>query len=393
MTTFAWQGTDDRGRRQRGACEASDLADAVAQLRSRGLSPLSMERAGVDAAPPFSVTADTFTIFNRSLAEMTSIGLPLPQAVREIAAGLRGGRFKQGLGRIEAALREGKTLDQAVEEAPRMFPPYYRCMLKAGAASGNLPAMLTAVARNCEGIRMARRALVEALIYPLTIILASIVLAGAALGILVPFYREMSAARGFDAPGLDLVLRAFGSSGLLIAAGLGAVALGAAAVGFLMRTVMGERLLRAIPIVGRIRRHLLTARLLGALGVMLRAGVPLPRALPVALGAAGSRELDRASEKLTDQATEGRGLGEVLSAAPAFSPEVASFLALAERSGDAPDAALKVADVMAEQALTDSEALFSLLMPAALLVAGAVVGALVISVVLPYRQFTESLLR
>lgn len=393
MTIFAWQGTDERGRRQSGACDASDLADAVAQLRSRGLSPLSMERADRDAVPPFLTTADAFTLFNRNLAEMTSIGLPLPQAVREIAAGLRGGRFKQGLEKVGAALGEGKTLDQAVEEAPGLFPASYRSMLKAGAASGNLPAMLTAVARNCEGIRVARRALIEALIYPLTILLASAVLGGAALGILVPFYRELSAARGFDAPGLDLFLRAFGSSGTLIAAGLGAVALGGAAVCFLMRTLPGERLLRAVPFVGRIRRHLMMARLLGALGVMLRAGVPLPRALPVAFGAAGSRELDRASETLTARASEGRGLGDVLAGAPAVSPEVASFLALAERSGDAPDAALNVADVMTEQALSESEALFALLMPAALLVAGGVVAALVVSVVLPYRQFVESLLR
>jgi type II secretory pathway component PulF len=352
-----------------------------------------MERVETDAAPSFSVTADAFTLFNRALAEMTAIGLPLPQAVREIAAGLRGGRFKQGLEKVEAALREGKTLDQAVEEAPGVFPSYYRCMLKAGSASGNLPAILTAVARNCEGIRVARRALLEALIYPSTIVLASFLLGAAALGILVPFYRELSAARNFEAPGLDLFLRAFGSAGLLVAAGAGAVALGVAGFWLLARTLAGERVMRAVPFVGRIRLHLLTSRLLGTLGVMLRAGVTLPRALPVALGAAGSRELDRASETLTAQASEGRGLGDVLSAAPAFSPEVASFLALAERSGDAPDAALKVADVMSEQALSESEALFSLLMPAALLVAGGVVGALVLSVVLPYRQFLESLLR
>jgi type II secretory pathway component PulF len=264
-------------------------------------------------------------------------------------------------------------------------------MLRAGAASGNLPAMLLAVARNSEGLRLARRALLEALIYPLTIILAAVVLGGAALAIFVPFYREMSAARGFEAPGLALFLQAFSSTGTLVGLGAGAFAAAAIAVWFLLRTSLGEKAIGALPFVGRIRRHLMMARLLGALGVMLRSGVPLPRALPVALGAAGSRELDLAAETLLSQASEGMGLGDLLSRAPVVSAEVASFLALAERTGSAPHVAQQVSEVMTEQALSESETLFSLLMPSALVVAGVIVGALVVSVVLPYRQFLESL--
>src|SRR5438128_4191295 len=107
MANYSWQGTDPRGRGQRGECAALGLAEAAGQLRARGFTPLSMERLDADPAPRFSVTADAFTLFNRNLAEMTAIGLPLPRAVREIAAGLRGGRFKRGLKQVEAALREG----------------------------------------------------------------------------------------------------------------------------------------------------------------------------------------------------------------------------------------------------------------------------------------------
>jgi type II secretory pathway component PulF len=391
MATYSWSGTDARGREQRGECAAPGLADAAAELRARGLSPLSMERVDADPAPPLSVTADAFTLFNRNLAEMTAIGMPLPRAIREIASGLRGGRFKRGLEQVEAALREGRTLDEAVASAPGVFPPYYECMLKAGGASGNLPAMLSAVARNTEGIRRARRALIEALAYPLTIVLMALALAAGLLGVLMPFYREMSAARGFESPGLGLVLRVFESHATRVGLGAGAVALAVGGVWFLRRTLPGERVLRAIPLVGRIRHHLMMARLLGALGVLLRAGVPLPRALPVALGAAGSRELDRAAERLLAGSTEGQGLGEVLARAPGISSEVASFLAMAERSGEAPHATLKVADLLGEQALQESEALFVLLLPLALLAAGAVVVAFVTTLALPYQQFLETL--
>lgn len=394
MARFAWQGSDDRGRAERGECEAPGLSEAAAEIRSRGFSLASMSRTDPDPLPRPAVTADTFTLFNRNLAAMTAIGLPLPRAIHEISAGLRRGRFRRGLEQLEAALREGKALDQAVAELPGLFPPSYRWMLSAGVASGNLSGTLSAVARNSEGILAARRALVEALSYPLVIVLVALLLGIATLLGFVPFYRDLCARYAFDIPiALDLFLRAFSSSGAVAAVAAGLAAALASGVWVARYTVLGERMLNRLPFVGRIRRQLMMARMLGAMGVLLRSGVPLPRALPVALGASGSLELGRAADSLASRASEGSGLGDLLSHAPGVSAEVAAFLKLAEGTGAAPQATLQVADLLTEQSVVESEALFVMLMPVALGVAGILVGTLLVSVVLPYREFLSSLTR
>src|SRR6266849_6774482 len=146
MGTYTWKGTDPRGRLTKGEVAAPSLSEAASDLRARGLSPLTLERSDAESPIRPSVTADAFTLFNQNLAEMTAVGLPLPRAIREIASGLRTGRFKRSLDRIEAGLREGKTLDEAVAGESSVFPPYYRWMLRAGATSGNLSGMLSAVA-------------------------------------------------------------------------------------------------------------------------------------------------------------------------------------------------------------------------------------------------------
>ena len=390
MARFAWHGTDERGRAKRGECAAPGPIAAAAELRARGMAPLSMDRVDFDPLPRGLTTADAFTQFNRNLAEMTSIGLPLPEAIREIASGFRQGRFRRGLEQIEAALREGKSLDAAVGDVQDVFPPHYRWMVKAGIAAGNLPAVLSAVARNTEGIRIARRTLLEALFYPILIIAAAVLLSGVALTLFVPYYRQLAALQTVMPKGIELVVQAFDSAGLFAAVVVGAVGLLCAGIWMLRRTITGDRLLRRVPFVGRIRRHLMMARLLGSLGVMLRSNVPLPKALPVAMGASGSLELARAAERLAGDAAEGRGLGEILAGAPGFEA-VASFLKVAERSGEAPQAAGEIADLLTEQAMTETETLFVLLVPAALLVAGVVVGGLLVSIVSPYIQLLESL--
>jgi type II secretory pathway component PulF len=355
------------------------------------MSPLSLERVDGDPAPRPAATADAFTLFNRNLAEMVAVGLPLPRAIHEIASGLRGGRFKRALDRIEAALREGKSMDEAVAEDLTVFPPYYRWMLKAGEASGNLSGMLSAVARNAEGLRLARRAFLEALLYPTLIIGFALLLVALGMAFFIPFYRDLAGAQQVETAGLPEFLRTVELTFRIESVVLGSVLAVALAGGLLIRTSGGEAILRRVPLVSRIRRHLLLARLLGALGVLLRAGTPLPKALPVALGAAGSREMSRAADALAAGAAEGMGLGEVLSRTPGISSEIASFLGVAERSGDAPESVAQVAEILMEQVRSDSEALFILLMPIALVIAGVVVGGLLVSVVYPYISLLESL--
>src|SRR5258706_177333 len=146
MLEFTWLGTDVRGHEQRGTCAAAGLAEAAAQLRAKGLTPLSIDRVDAETASGLRVTADSFALFNRNLAEMTGIGMALPAAVREISSSLRRSRFKTALQPVESALREGQPLEEAMAAAPASFPLYYRRMVQAGGAPRQPPPGLSATA-------------------------------------------------------------------------------------------------------------------------------------------------------------------------------------------------------------------------------------------------------
>jgi type II secretory pathway component PulF len=135
--------------------------------------------------------------------------------------------------------------------------------------------------------------------------------------------------------------------------------------------------------------NLKLARLAGSLGALLRARAPLADALPVALGAAGSRQLDAASASLSALAAEGAGLEGVLRSAPLVSEPVAAWLALAEREGRVPEAADELAELLTGQAAAGSETLAAVLLPASIVVSGALLGVLYVAVALPYFRFLE----
>ncbi len=392
MPSFAYWGTDEKGTEHRGQVDAAGLVEASAQLRARGILPSSLERVDREGPAEMMEEADAFAFFNRSLAEMTQLGFPLARAVGEVSKGLRRGKFKADLDRVQACLGEGKSLDEAVAGAGDSFPRYYRWMLKAGAASGNLPGVLFAIARNAEGIRRARRALVNALAYPALVLLFTTVLAAGFLTAFLPLYRDLQRMHGIKLSFMLTSLLAVSDSTALLAGGAaGVLALAVLLACWLRRTVSGERFVFRIPFLGRIRRNFCMARFLGCLGVLLRGKAGLVDALPLALGASGSLELERGAEGLRARAAEGAGLSGALKGAPVIPPQVVGYLALAERTGSPAQAADELADLLARQAAEDGEILYLVLFPAALAVTGGIVACLFVSLVLPYARLLEQI--
>lgn len=391
MPKFVYEGADARGEPRRGELEAADLPEASARVRSEGVEPHEMTRMDSTPDPPALGDVDAFVFFNRSLAEMARIGFPLPEAVREISSGMRRDRFRAGLERVEAALREGKSLHEAVGLAAD-FPPYYRAMLEAGEAAGNLPRVLLAVARGAEAARRARRALVNALSYPaLLLVFGGALVAGFFL-LFFPLYGDMYRQFNLEPSAAYRAAATILSSAVYPPAILGGIVLLLLFLWYWMaKTVPGERFLFRVPFLGGIVRRLCMARLIGTLSVLLRARAPLAEALPVALGAAGSRQLRAEAERWNLAAGEGAGLTEVLRRSGAVPREVAGYLALAERTGRLPEGAGEMADLLTEQAVAECEALFLFLLPAALIAIGSTMTLLFVSMALPYFRFLEQM--
>src|SRR5271170_3511428 len=87
---------------------------------------------------------DEFAFLNQQLAGMLKSGIPLETALRQVCAGMRRQRWRTELERLQTDLSQGIPLDQALEA--RKLPALYKQMLKVGAKSNNLPALLTMLA-------------------------------------------------------------------------------------------------------------------------------------------------------------------------------------------------------------------------------------------------------
>lgn len=117
---------------------------------------------------------EELAFFNQQLAAMLRDGIPLQGAVRQLCGSMRRGRLRGDFEQLEDALAQGTPLDEAIEQS--RLPELYRQMVRVGARSDNLPAVLTTLADHYRRMSAIFERLKGVLFYPLLILALALAL-------------------------------------------------------------------------------------------------------------------------------------------------------------------------------------------------------------------------
>jgi general secretion pathway protein F len=387
MPVFAYRALTASGRSESGVVEAETPRGAWQTLRARGIYPTT-----VDAEAPRTadgrVSAAALASAFRHLATLVGAGLPVADALEAVAEQTEPGPLTHGLTVARARVREGEPLAGALAASPMVFPALHRELVRAGEASGTLPAVLARLAARTEATAALRARLRRALAYPLVVTAAMLVVVTFLVTWVVPEVARLFADTGTPLPlptrvllGSVAVLRATWWVWLLAAVGAGA------ALRTMLATPAGRARadvwLLAVPVVGPLATKAAVARIARTLATVTGGGGALEAALAMAADAAGAAPLAAATRTARTAVLEGSALSPALAATGAFPALLVRLTAVGERSGalaPALDQAADALDAEVEQAVAAATALFE---PALVLLMGLVVLALVIAILVP----------
>lgn len=114
---------------------------------------------------------DEFGFFNQQLAGMLSSGIPLEGALRQLCVGMKHGKLRDELQKLESDLAQGTSLEKAL--AARDLPEFYVRMVLVGAKGNDLPAMLTLLADYYQRANSISARLKGLLVYPMIVLVAA----------------------------------------------------------------------------------------------------------------------------------------------------------------------------------------------------------------------------
>ena len=403
MPSFDYSAVDVAGRTRRGVVAAASERAAQDELRARGLTPVRIAtaraRPGLQTSALLAPRLDSkaLALVTRQLATLIAVS-PLEEALRTIALQADRPKVRQIVSSIHAAVLEGHRLSAAMGREPRSFPPLYRAMVAAGESSGALPAILQRLADLLESDEQARGKVITALVYPAALACVAVVVVIALMAFVVPKVVEQFESMGQTLPlltraviGVSDAIRHFGWLILILLAAGGALFVRALRTPAFRLKVDGW-ILRA-PILGKLVRDLHAASLARTLATMISGGLPLLEGLLITAPTVRNRVLRQATDEMATTIREGGALSSAMRRAGVFPPLLIYMTAGGESSGRVQMMLERAAEYLEREFNTFTAVALSLLEPAIIIVMGAVVTLIVLSILLPILQINTLAVR
>lgn len=389
MNRYAYVATGPDGTRTRGVQKAADADSAVLALYERELRDIEITQKKsvlqLELTAP-RVKREVVMHLSRQLGAFVRAGLPLIDAVRILGDEASNSTVTRMLRQVEQGLRGGERLSDCVDRHPKIFPEFYREILRSAELSGQLDVVLEQLANYLERDLEARRRIKAALIYPAMIALMSVVTVVVLATFVLPrfkaFFASLHATLPLPTRMLLAVTDFLGEWWWALLAGgvvLGVLYLAA------LRTPSGryarDRVVLSLPAIGPTVRHALVERFCRILSSMVGAGVPLPEALRVATESLRNRVFMRGLGRVGEAVLEGEGLARPLAGSGLLPVTAAQMIRVGEDTGTL-DTQLEITAQYYEGELDYRlKKLTALFEPAVIVVMGVLVGFVAVALV------------
>jgi general secretion pathway protein F len=398
MPTFTYKARDRKGEAISGTMEAETSETVVSRLQSMDYFPLSIaDQSGVREQGLQGLrkklgrrrvgVADLATL-NRQLADLISSGIPMVKALEIVGDQTSHPFLNEALERIVADVSGGDTLAEAMSHHPRIFTPLTVAMISAGETGGMLDTVLQRLADFSETDAEIRSKVKSALAYPAVMVGVGTAAIAVLVTVVIPKIVGIFTELGQALPWPTLVL--INVTGFLSAwwwAILGLLAVAGYTLWQFAHTEQGGKSLAAgvlrVPVLGNIVLKREVAGYCRTLGELTRNGVPILAALEIAQRVLTNRVIAEDAAKVPESIAEGSGVAPALKESRRFPSVVVNMVAIGEETGRLPEALLKIATSYETQVDREVKTLTALLEPLIILVMGIVVGAIVISMLLP----------
>lgn len=359
----------------------------VFSVRKKGMFSFSMGDLGRIGRARKRIKTSDFLIFNQEFIALVKAGLPILHGLGILAERMQDPHFKRVLSGIRDDVESGTSLSEAFE-AQGGFSRVYTASLMAGERSGDLVGVIRRYVTYLKIILNIRRKVVSALVYPVILVLLSVVLISIMMLYVIPNFQTFYTDFEAELPMLTQVLMAvafFFRDNIFYV--LGALALAVVCVKLYERTAAGgvtiDRAKMHVPLVGPLMQKYSISQMCRTLATLLGGGIPLILSLDVTAKAIGNRLISREVGRVVQQINEGQSLADSLEDTGLFTSMTIEMVKVGETSGALTEMLGNIADFYDEEVDNRITVLISMLEPALLITMGLVIAGMLLAMYLP----------
>lgn len=299
-----------------------------------------------------------------------------------------------------AALRSGTSVGETLFEALErtgQTPRYMLDNIRLGERTGRLEACLVSLSEYYDRRANMAAAIKSALLYPFVLIIMLAAVMAVLVTKVLPIFAEV-----FEQMGVSM----YSLTARIVSFGRGLAVVAAVIIGALAAILIIALIIYAIPpvrakLAGAIRgrlggrgmfREALTAQFASAMATAISSGLTTEEAVELAgRVVSGVKETDEAVARCQQMLESGESLEKSLAETGIFTTRDSRLLALGVRTGTADSVMAAIARRSEEQALEDIDTKLSKIEPTLVVIISVIVGAVLLSVMLPLTGIMSSI--
>lgn len=413
MAHWTWQARDRMGQVRRGELEAHSKQAALKAAQRLGVYAIDIQpqtkfeaehklktptqQVGTTTKPP---QAKQVLWLTQQLAFLCNAGLPVLSALDLLRTQPLPAALSPLVDQLHANLQQGMPLPQAFAACNtrrRVFSEAYLGSLNAAQRSGLLGQTFTSLAQQLQFSAHLQAQARSAVAYPAVLVLFSVLIVLGLLVFVVPAFELQFAQQGLALPWPTALLLTVSRWLTANAGTLAACALGLWLVTrtWLVRNQVQpsqrfqqlklnihKRLLDA-PIVGPLLWQFCAAQWAQSCAHLLGTGLPLLDTLRHANSTLTNTHLQRQLHDVQDAVAAGVALSQALQNAGVFQANLWAVCAVGEATGNMTQALAHISTMLKSELEQHIKTFTSLLEPVAVLLVGALIGAIVLAMYWP----------
>ena len=394
---YSYQVRDKLGNKMEGYLEAENHQAVINYLLQKHFFILDLHEEKLNSSVWFKSVAKSssnkvktrdLSSFMRQLATMLSTGLPMIKCFEVLAAQTSNIQLRKTAAKIEASLKTGLSLHEAMAIHDKVFSPIFISMIRAGELGGSLTAILLRIAEQVERENQINNKVKSASVYPTIITIVAIVEIVFILAFILPSFMKSISVSGTELPFFtalllgvgnfikdNLALLLFITGGLII----GFVTWGKTSSGRLSI----DRVYLQLPLVGNVIKKVEVARFTRLLGLLISSGVPILAAFQVLEGVVGNQVIASAIKEVSERIKEGHSIAGPLNKTGLFEPMVTQMISIGEETGTLESMLGRLASFYETEVNYAVDSLMSVIEPLLIIIVALVIGAIIIAIYLP----------
>lgn len=403
MPFFSYQVKNSRGEGEKGVKEGKDEFQLARELKVQGLTVIKIEEVKKKEALSFNlpffsrISISDKLMFTRNLQVMVGSGLALPRSLEILSLQTTNEKFKKVLGELREGIIKGETFSEMLKKYPNIFPELYQNMVKVGEESGTLEEVLGVLAKQIEKQYELQSRIRGALMYPLVIVTATII-----VGVLMMILVLPKLAATFDDLGVELpfTTKMIMNMGIFMSHHWYLVILLfvflALGVLFVLQNRTAKKkldyLVLKMPIISPLVKKTNAAYFSRTLSSLIIAGVPLVRSLEIVATVLSNFYFKKGVLEAIEKIRKGERLGESLEIYKnTFPVLVVQMIKVGEETGETSKILSKLADFFEEEVSNITKNMSSIIEPILMIFIGIAVGFFAVSMMQPMYSMMGSI--